>query len=181
MGRIKTLVIHPKDRSTDFLSPIYQNISDLTVVTENISHYELIRLIKDNDQIIMMGHGSPMGLFNVSRIGKGSYVAGFEVDLLADKKNIFIWCNADKFVQRHKLKALYTGMFISETGEARAMGVRTTPREVNQSNNYFSEVLAEVIDCGDHEFIHSQVKEKYGVLTEDNDVAAYNHQRWYLS
>ena len=68
---MKTLVIHPDDRSTDFLKPIYSNLPNTTVLTENVSQPTLKKAITEHDQIIMMGHGSPSGLFNVSsKIGR---------------------------------------------------------------------------------------------------------------
>ena len=116
---MKTLIIHPDDRSTDFLRPIYQNIPGATIVTKNITAQTLREVIAANDQIIMLGHGSPSGLFNVSNIGQGLFAVGSQhVDILRDKKCIYVWCNADVFVRRNNLPGLYTGMFISEVTEA---------------------------------------------------------------
>ena len=63
---MKTLVIHPKDRTTEVLSKIYENHKeDWTIVTDyNISESKLKKLIKKHDRIIMLGHGTPMGLLN---------------------------------------------------------------------------------------------------------------------
>jgi|GEM_PF-6234508 len=38
---IKTLVIHPKDPTTDFLKPIYSNIIDKTVITGGVTKKRL--------------------------------------------------------------------------------------------------------------------------------------------
>ena len=75
---MKTLIIHPDDRSTDFLKPIYSGLSNTTVLTENISQPALKEAIVEHDQIIMMGHGSPSGLFNVSSIGHNFFTIGKE-------------------------------------------------------------------------------------------------------
>ena len=116
---MKTLIIHPDDRSTDFLRPIYSGIKGATVLTKNVSKYRLEKEIKSHDQILMLGHGSPYGLLNLAGIGDGLYAVGEkQVPLLRDKRCIFIWCNADVFVKRYRLKGLYTGMFISEIKEA---------------------------------------------------------------
>ena len=53
---MKTLVIHPDDRSTDFLRPIYQNIPGATIITKNIAAHTLRDVIRVNEQIIMLGH-----------------------------------------------------------------------------------------------------------------------------
>ena len=61
----KTLVIHPDDRSTDFLKLIYKDKEDWTIINDcNIDRFTLKSLIRAYDRIIMMGHGSPSGLFN---------------------------------------------------------------------------------------------------------------------
>ena len=118
---MKTLIIHPNDRSTDFLKPIYQSVIDATVITGGVSKDELYKLIESHNRVMMMGHGSPWGLFSCGKFNTNdSYIIdNGTVHLLLQKKNsIFIWCNADKFVNRHELKGFYSGMFISEVGEA---------------------------------------------------------------
>lgn len=180
---MKTLIIHPDDRSTDFLRPIYQNIPSATVITKNITAETLMNVIRSNDQIIMMGHGSPNGLFNVSSIGRSLFAIGKEhIDLLRDKKNIFIWCNADQFVRDHNLPGLSTGMFISEVSEANYCGVLTEQAQVDTSNNLFAEVLGNSLIKYNYNYdlIHNAVKDNYGVLYENNSVAKYNLDRWFL-
>lgn len=180
---MKTLIIHPDDRSTDFLRPIYQNIKGATVLTKNISQGRLKKEIQSHDQILMMGHGSPYGLFNYSRIGEGIYVIGDkQVPLLRDKQCIFIWCNADQFVERHRLKGLYTGMFISEVKEADYCGVPTDQGTVDASNFWFADLLGGILTEGkaDYGKVFEHVKTSYGELAALNEVADYNNQRWYF-
>ena len=64
---MKTLIIHPIDESTDFLRPIYKNVQNRTLITCNITKAELLQLVHEHDRIMMMGHGSPHGLFAVSQ------------------------------------------------------------------------------------------------------------------
>ena len=60
----KTLVIHPKDESTVFLSEIYIG-KDWTIFTNpSPTKKEIKELIKSHDKIIMMGHGTPHGLLS---------------------------------------------------------------------------------------------------------------------
>ena len=56
---MQTLIIHPDDRSTDFLRPIYTKLLDVTVITKNCTRDALLALIQVHDQIIILGHGSP--------------------------------------------------------------------------------------------------------------------------
>jgi hypothetical protein len=181
---MKTLVIHPEDRSTDFLKPIYANIKRKTVLSKNISRNKLLAAVRSHDTIIILGHGSSSGLFNVSGIGKGVMVVGESlVEELRDKQLIAIWCNCDKFIERHDLNALYSGMFISEVSEARYCGVQGDQAMVNESNNTFAALLGRMLtetsmDLGK---AYDMVLESYEELGESNIVAKYNSDRFYYS
>lgn len=179
---MKNLVIHPQDRSTDFLMPIYDNISDATIVNSGLSKAEVAQLIMEHDRILMMGHGSPFGLFSVGRFNSpnGYIIDSTMVDILEDKECIAIWCNADQFMKRHSLNGFYSGMFISEVGEATYCGLPGTSQDiVTSSNDYFAQLVGEVVNQPLNE-IYDYVKENYGLLTEDNPVALYNYNRLYL-
>ena len=179
---MKTLVIHPDDRSTDFLRPIYAGIKRKTVLTKNVSRDKLLSAIRSHDTIIMLGHGSSSGLFNVSGVGKGIMAIGESmVEELRGKQLIAVWCNADKFIERHQLPALYSGMFISEVSEARYCGVQGDQAQVNESNDMFAALLGNMLGKvpADLKTIHSMVGESYEELGEVNPVAKYNSDRWY--
>ena len=174
------LVIHPADPSTDFLSIIYKDIN-ATVIRQQTSNSELKKLIKDADRVIMLGHGtaSGMGFVKYSH-GFAAYITpiidGNMVYLLREKKdNVFIWCNADEFVKKHKLSGFSTGMFISELDEADMFNVRATQDEINESNNRFAKVVGNYINK-DGKTLQTIVKEDYML---DSDVARYNHERIY--
>lgn len=181
---MKTLVIHPKDRSTDFLAPIYQNIENKTVVTGGVSRKEIREMIKQHDRTIMLGHGCPTGLFSVGQFNAGWMVIDYTmVDLLKQQNdNIYIWCNADKFVRNHNLKGLYSGMFISEVGEAEYCLSRTYPQDlVDTSNNTFAQVLGEALVVGTTTGdIFEDMMTEYSSLIDENAIANYNFQRLYL-
>jgi len=181
---MKTLIIHPDDRSTDFLKDIYRGLDNVTVVTKNISRGTLHELIRSHDQIVMLGHGSASGLFNVSRIGGDErFTIGYsEVPLLKDKQCIFIWCHADQFVRTYRLKGLSSGMFISEVSEARYCNVKGNMSQVKESNSIFANLLGNVIleASSNYKAIHSMVGESYDELAEVNPVARYNAERWYI-
>ncbi len=181
---MKTLVIHPDDRSTDFLKPIYIGIKNKTVLLKNVSRDKLLSAVRSHDTIIMLGHGSPNGLFNVSGIGKGVMVVGESlVEELRGKQLIAIWCNSDKFIERHSLSALYSGMFISEVNEARYCGVQSDQAMVNESNNTFAVLLGNMLTntSMNLEKTHGMVLESYEELGKVNAVAKYNSDRFYYS
>jgi len=185
---MKTLVIHPADKSTDFLIPIYMNLKsfpdfdDVTIIRGGMMKSEVDRAILEHDRIMMMGHGSPSGLFSVGQFpGAWGYIIdGQTVDLLQDKECIFIWCNADQFVNRYNLKGLYSGMFISETMEAAYCGLPGTSQDiVTESNDFFANEFGKVSGTSLIE-AYEYIKDSYGVLADTNPVAKYNHHRLYL-
>lgn len=133
---MKTLVIHVVDRSTDFLKPIYEG-KGFTVMRNPKSPHEVNQAIADHDRVIMLGHGLPGGLF-----GAGGYaISDMSVPWLMDKPNIYVWCNANRFVEHHGLSGFYSGMFISEVGEAHYCGVTTTWEKIQASNDKFAEIV----------------------------------------
>lgn len=182
---MKTLVIHPKDKSTTFLEIVYKKLKDATVITGGYSRVELIEMIPKYDRVMIMGHGSPEGLFRVGtwKDRDGYYIInkGF-VDVLKDNpNNIYIWCNASQFVEKHKLKGFYTGMFISETVEALYMGLYMVyDKDVDESNMEFVKIVGRNIN-NKSSVIHKRVKKYYSRLAEVNPVAVYNNNRLYLA
>lgn len=179
---MRTLVIHPHDESTHFLKPIYENIPHKTVITGGYNTDEVEDLISIHDRIIMLGHGSPNGLFSVSQfVTSYGHIINFDtVELLRNKECIFIWCHANQFVEKHNLKGLYSGMFVSEVGEALYCKLKGDKKLVNESNDTFAFMLGSVINQPLSE-AYKQVKKDYGWLAERNEIAKYNHERLMLA
>lgn len=167
---MKTLVIHPDDRSTDFLKIIYEGKGYTVINDREIlkSPKQVSKLIKKHHRIIMLGHGHPRGLFYTCINPEMVY-------LLREKECICIWCNADQFVEKYGLKGFYTGMFISEVGEAHAFGIHKTQEEIDYSNNLFVTNFREVMDKPD---VLTEIKKLY-----DGDCAVikFNNERLYHS
>ena len=179
----KVLVIHPDDRSTDFLKPIYEGIPYKTVITGGVTSDVITKEIMNHDRIIMMGHGSPSGLFSMGKFsGIGPFVINdLNAFLLKDKECVFIWCNADIFVIYHKLKGFYSGMFISEVDEAVYCGLPDTEqKEVSRSNYTFADILGEHINLSIEEMYIGTVN-NYGVMSESSNVVKYNCERLYCN
>jgi len=166
---MKTLVIHPKDSTTEFLNKIYKD-KDWTIINHPLSRKDMKHQIKNHDRIIMMGHGSPYGL-----LGHGYHINATIGELLRTKKCICIWCNADVFVKTHKLKGFYTGMFISEVSEAKYFNINANQNEIDYSNNLFVDNLKDIIDSPD---ILNEIKSSY---TGNSLVIQYNNERLYQS
>jgi hypothetical protein len=177
---MQTLVIHPKDASTDFLKPIYENL-DCTVITGNCTKAEVYQQVSLHDRIITLGHGSPSGLFAVGQFineHRGSYIIDESfANLLQEKENnVYIWCHADQFVGKHSLSGFYTGMFISEDLEAYMFDIKPKEGEIKKSNDLFSVVVGEMIE-NEAKNIHKYVKNKY--MIPGSRVRDFNYEKMY--
>jgi hypothetical protein len=181
---MKTLIIHPADPSTSFLDIVYESVQDKTLVTGDVSKTDLIKMMYEHDRVMMMGHGSPAGLFSVGKFKNcGAYIIDQTmVPYLRDKlDSVYIWCNADKFVDVFGLKGFYSGMFISEVGEANYCGLPGMSQEIVDESNYgFVNIIAKYIN-ENKELIHENVKREYGLIANSNPVALYNNNRLFKS
>ena len=193
---MKNLIIHPEDKSTDFLKPIYEGLENKQVLASGMEVNQLHQLIVDSERVLMMGHGAPQGLFSMRLYdpNRNFYASGqlglkqnFYVvssknsNILQDKtNNVYIWCNADKFVLHNDLHGFYSGMFISEVGEARFCGLTgVTQEQVTKSNNTFSSIVGEHINLP-KEMLYEKTIKEYGELANSNPVAQYNLDRLYI-
>ena len=186
---MKTLIIHPEDSTTTFLDPIYAGIPNQTRIQGGYSKEEVLDLIQAHDRVLMMGHGTPLGLlsmnkFTIQNSGWPSYIIDEQaVELLQAKKDsLFIWCHADQYVREFGLSGFFTGMFVSEVGEAIAYGLpRVSQKEVDESNAYFAAIVSQYLHLPIPE-LYQQVKASYGQLAQaGNPVAQYNHERLYFN
>jgi hypothetical protein len=193
---MKTLIIHPTDPSTSFLDIVYKDIPNQTLITGGISKNEVRKLIKKHDRVMMMGHGSPYGLFavgqftNQTKWGPSYIIDNTMVDVLSEKEhNVYIWCWASDFVRTNDLKGFSSGMFISEVGEAMfcsnektnnselSIQLKTTTQdEVDESNYGFCNIINKYIN-ETTDTIYENVMKEYGMIAEHNPVALYNHNR----
>lgn len=187
---MKTLIIHPTDRTTVFLSIIYKGMKNFTLLNgfdENgfpITQEDIKKLIPKFDRVIMMGHGSPFGLFSAGGFkGERGYIIDRSfVDLLkGNPNNIYIWCNADMFVNEHKLSGFFSGMFISELGEARYCRIENPTLEMVREGNYNFVHLVNKYKTRPSKVIHRNVKRHYLKQSETNGCIKYNGERLYYN
>ena len=177
-----TLIIHPKDETTQFLDIVYNPIPNKTIITGGLYRKEIHELIEGHDRVMMCGHGSPGGLFSVGQFPSNNFyvINDNSVGVLKKKNNsIFIWCNADKFVRKHNLKGFFSGMFISELYEATYCRVMSNQDDVDESNYGFCNLLSECIN-EPIEDMYQSIIEGYGEIAKRNPVAKFNHDRLYL-
>lgn len=153
---MKTLVVHPDDRSTDFLCAIYDG-KGYDVIRRWVSGPSVEELIPQYDRVIMLGHGSPLGLFSMGCFPGPYAIDERHVEALGNKRNIYIWCHANQFVIRHNLFGFSSGMFISEVIEAAWYGIKTSRVAVQRSNDLFASLLGMNLDEPDlFDKVHAQ-------------------------
>lgn len=140
---MKTLVIHPLDPTTQFLTRIYEGRS-WTVIRHDIGKSALIHLMRQHERIIMLGHGSEEGLFNYQK--NGLVINSKLVQEMREKECICIWCFAKQFFLKYKLHGFATDMFISDYDEACLFCIRGDSKDIEFSNSFFAELVREHID-----------------------------------
>jgi len=180
---MKSLVIHHQDSTTTFLSSIYARLRDKIVVKGGITKSDLRGLIESQDRVIMLGHGSPNGLLNVSQFPQAGFyiVDGSLVSTLRNKSGcIYFWCYSLLFVQRHGLSGLCSGMFVSEIDEWYIYGSGDVNQAIiDESNERFAYVVSKYIQ-EPPEILYLRLICEYGSLTGTNPVVRYNVQRLCL-
>ncbi len=164
------LVIHPKDKTTEFLCEIYKNIDCEVISNGNYSSSLLRRKIKEHDKIVFLGHGTENGLLRTPIDGSLLISSKF-VQFLRGKECVYIWCNADQFVKKYGLSGFATRMIISEPDEALMLSVPFTMETILQSNLLFAKAIAPNI-LKNKQTILTEFYQNYRV--ENNSVVLFN-------
>jgi hypothetical protein len=182
---MNTLIVHPSDASTEFLSPIKDVFTTKTVISGGINKTEIATITKQHERFIAMGHGSPWGLFSVHQFrGPDLFIIDRSfVELLRSKPtNIFIWCYAYEFAKKYEISAFCTNMFVSEIQEAELMGIKSvTEVQVDESNKCFVREICKYIHLPVEEIYDSLMKSEYAFLSQRNPIAAYNFSRLHCT
>lgn len=182
---MKRLIIHPQDRTTDFLKIIYEGWEDSEIHTEKLTSKEVKQLFHHcptTSQIMLLGHGSYKGLFYREDETKPLFdcvmVGHTHRHFLQHRHNIIaIFCNADQFARAEGLHGLFSGMIISELSEAKEYGVLTTQEELDRENARFASRIRQLLDegCLLHE-IPTRMKEMDDTHSELTD---FNYKNIY--
>ena len=139
------IVIHiDTQKDTSFLKETYKGISNL-ILLYNPTKEQVNKTLEENpnEDVMMLGHGSPSGLF--SHDWKGFVIDYTNAHLLKGRNCIGIWCWAKKFAKNYGLKGYFTSMFISNAGEARAYGYSATDEEVFAEVEFFAKSINTLI------------------------------------
>lgn len=143
-------VIHANDPTTKVLSQLYEQRKDITAhITEMSTNGAVQRAIREDDVIMMLGHGNEYGLFSKPE-KNGDYkrflITDKHVQFLRDRTCIGIWCYANKFAEKYRLHGLFSGMIISELQEAIDLGVQATKDEIDMEMEKFTIRLKECVE-----------------------------------
>lgn len=175
-------IIHPYDPTTQFLSLIYNQRDDIkTHITEKHTNMNVIRAIRDDDTIMMLGHGDGRGLFAIPCKDGIDFerliVGSSHVQFLRDKTCIGIWCHANKFAIDYKLHGLFSGMIISELKEAIEEHVTTTKEELDREMVKFASRLRDCINLYGLKATPAKMKELDDVKSE---LTQYNYNNLFF-
>ena len=89
-------VVHSSDPTTQVLTLLYKSRRDVVCrITEASGNGAVVRALREADNVMMLGHGNPYGLFS-SPEKDGKYrrflVTDRHVQFLRNKTCIGIWC-----------------------------------------------------------------------------------------
>ena len=119
---MRILVIHPNDPSTQFLCRLYEDLPNVTKLTEKSSNSEITEALQHGnyDLYMFLGHGGEDGLYapNGSQQFGRHIINSNHVQFMRGKTCFGIWCNANIFAVKYSLTGIFTGMVISEIIEA---------------------------------------------------------------
>lgn len=171
----KTLVIHPKDSTTDCLSVIYEGRGWTVIRDVNTSNREVERQLKVHDRIIMLGHGTPYGLLCGDESGNRFVryiISDRHARILRNKETFSIWCNSDAYFEHYGMGGLHTGMIVSEVGEEMYIFKKAILDEEEMAKNMelFCGAFAKYIDLEPEEMKVKVLEEYVG----DDEVTIFN-------
>lgn len=141
------IVIHiDSQQDTAFLKKTYEGIDGITLLyNPTKKEVEKTLSLRPRESVMMLGHGSPSGLF--SHDWRGYVIDYSNAHLLKGRECIGIWCWAKKFAKNFGLKGYFTSMFISNEGEAMAYGYGDVKeKDVFNEVELFSERIHDLIE-----------------------------------
>lgn len=182
------LVIHPKDRTTAVLAPLYAECPDARMLDCTLSGAEISRTIRHTpraERIMLLGHGCDKGLlwreddtkpeFDRTLVGHPQ-----AAQLRHHGGNIVaVFCHADQYARAEGLHGLFTGMIISELHEAYFYDIPTTQEELDREIPLFVSRLRALLD--DPEVLLSDIPALMARYadpeTEPSPLCAFNYAR----
>lgn len=172
----RTLVIHPDDRSTDMLKVVYEGKGFDVINDVNTTDEQIVDAIKSHDRIIMLGHGTALGLL----CGNGEnrfaryIIDDSHADLLRTKETYSMWCFSEDFFAFHDIPGFHSGMIISEKGEAEMLGFEAeSDEQVAEFLMPLMHAMHDTIDMDDPYEMRNIILDRYN---SDDPITQYNRE-----
>ena len=125
----------------------FENVKLFNNVEQRDEMLAAIAAAPREEPIMLLGHGCPNGLYDL--MAWDMMVGGPDAELLKDRPNLMgIWCYASSYAAKHGLKGFFSGMFISEGGEATMVGVDATEEEANAHAWDFAQRMGDLLRQG---------------------------------
>lgn len=171
------IVVHPTDPSTRCLSPIYESLPDVRFFNSLKQRAEILEAIRKaplDEPVFLLGHGTPAGLLDMYE--GGLVINSGDAGLLSGRPNLCgIWCYASTYAARHRLKGFFSGMFVSEYGEALSCGVDASPSEIEDRNWDFAGRFGNLLREG--KTLEEAAKEMTDPRHIVSDLTRFNYSR----
>lgn len=172
------IVIHPKDKTTEFLKKIYSGKNHIKLIDETWNNRrirETIGTADKNEIVMMLGHGCVQGLFapfNNQQFGR-LIIDNRIVYLLREHPCVGIWCYANEFAKKYELKGLFSGMVVSSKDEADMNGLDVEGESIYDLNNQYASDLSYCFDHYSLDLIPLMMEE---IQDYHSDVKDFNYK-----
>ncbi len=178
-------MIHPKDRTTQMLSILYEGLG-ARLIEYNCSNREmghLLHRLPPSERVMLLGHGCDKGLF----FRKNDEEEGFDGIIVGHPQAYYlrnhhggiigIWCHAVEFARKEGLHGLFSGMIISEISEAEEYGVLTDKESLDKTNRIMFAQLRKLLDDGVP--LHTIPERMRALDSTQSDLSRFNYERFY--
>ena len=175
------LVIHPSDRTTDFLRTLYEGREDVRLLTGKETRKELGSILfhlRPGERVRLLGHGTDAGLFRLEEDGEYRLYVGHTMAYALRKHPVIgIWCHADLFARKELLHGLFSGMIVSEMPEAQKYGIACTQEELDRENVNLAERLRALFD---HDVPFQEIPSRLAEMdTARTQLTRFNYNNFY--
>lgn len=182
MNPRKTLYLHIEDPTTTFLSELYKDVPQSTILNKGLSKNQVLDQIEFHDRSVFLGHGTSSGLLNFEMFTdtKGYIIDHDAASFLKLKSNsVFIWCYASDFQRKYELEGVSSWMFISQEDELCVGNLSSNMKKyIESSNTSFVSILKECMHLSNQK-MYEYLKEHYGKVALTNPIAKFNCEHLY--
>jgi len=178
----KTIYLHVEDPTTTFLSELYKDVPQSTIINKGLSKNQVLDQIEWHDRAVFLGHGTSLGMLNFQMFTdtNGYIIDEDAVPFLKQKTNsVFIWCYASDFQRKYGLEGISSSMFISQEDELWVGNLSSNmAKYIEPSNAIFVSILKECMHLNNQK-MYEYLKEHYGKVAQTNPVAKFNCDHLY--